>query len=118
MFKKILYHLNKKHFGNQTLVYKGDYAQNVIYFVAITDRGEPAYYFVDSNLEKMWPVNSYIDRLGISIGFHNIHINRSEISISFHNTQDCLDFDIDIDLSKYGYSKCPPFLVKLIRENS
>ena len=115
MFKKILYHLDKKHFGNQTLVYKGDYKQNVIYFVAITDRGEPAYYFVDSNLEKMWPVNSYIDRLGISIGFPNIRIDRSEISITFHNTQDCLDFDID--LSHYGYSHCSDFLVKLIQNN-
>ena len=103
MFQKILYHLDKQHFGNQILVYKGYYEQNDIYFVAITDRGEPAYFCVDSNLEKMFPVNSYIDRLGLDIDFNNI--------------QDSLDFTIDIDLSKYGYSKCSPFIAKLISEN-
>ena len=103
MFQKILYHLDKQHFGNQILVYKGYYEQNDIYFVAITDRGESAYFCVDSNLEKMFPINSYIDRLGLDIDFNNI--------------QDSLDFTIDIDLSKYGYSKCSPFIAKLISEN-
>ena len=102
MFKKILYHYDKKHFGDQTLVYKGYYDQDVIYFVAITDRGEPSHYFVDSNLEKMYPVNSYIDRLGINIDFNNI--------------PDYLDFTIDIDLSRYGCSECCYSLAKLIRD--
>jgi hypothetical protein len=31
MFQKILYHLDKQHFGNQILVYKGYYEQNDIY---------------------------------------------------------------------------------------
>ena len=80
MLIKILYHLDKKHFGDQTLIYKGFYKEKDIYFVAITDRGEPSYFLVDSKLEKMYPVNSYIDRLGIDIDFHNI--------------QDCLNRDI------------------------
>ena len=104
MFKKIIYHYDKKHFGDKTVVYKGYYKQNVIYFVAITDRGEPSYCFVDPNLEKMWPVDSYINRLGIDIDFNNI--------------PDYLDFTIDIDLSRYGYSECYLFFAKLIRENS
>ena len=104
MFKRIIYHYDKKHFGDKTVVYKGYYEQNVIYFVAITDRGEPSYCFVDTNLVKMWPVDSYINRLGIDIDFNNI--------------PDYLDFTIDIDLSRYGHSECAYCFAKLIRENS
>ena len=59
------------------------------------------HFFLDDNLKRLYPMNTYIKSLGINISFDNIP---KSISTYF-----------DIDLSKYGYSDCPTFLAKLIQ---
>ena len=66
---KILHFVDKKHFGNQVLVYKGKNKNEDIFFVIIKDREEIVYFLLDSNLEKMYPMNSYIRLLKIDINF-------------------------------------------------
>ena len=100
---KIIHFVDKKHFGNQVLVYKGRNKKEYVYFVVIKDREEIVYFLVDSNLEKMYPVNSYIRSLKIDVNLQSI--------------SEYLDIVFDIDLSKYGYSKCSDFIVKLISDN-
>ena len=101
MFLKIIYFIDEKHFGDKTLVYKGKIKDDNIYFVVMQDRGETAYFFVYDNLNRLYPMNTYINSLGIEITFDNI--------------PECINIDFDIDLSKYGYSSCPQFLYGLIQ---
>ena len=103
MFHKIVHFIDKKHFGDQVLIYKGDIKNQNIYFVIIKDREELVYFFVDSSLEKEYPMNAYINSLGINIDLKNIPQH--------------LDIVFDVDLSHYGYSKCSSFLVKLIHDS-
>lgn len=101
--KKILHYLDKKHFGNQVLVYKGKCKNGELYFIVMKDRDEIVYFFVDECLEKMYPVNSYIEILGIEIDIFNAPNN--------------IDIQFDKDLSNYGSAKCPLFLSELIKQN-
>lgn len=102
MFQKIVHYIDKKHFGDQVLIYLGNVNQGRVYFVIIKDREEIVFYFVNSNLERMYPVNSYIG---------------SQITLDFNAVPDALDIACDIDFSQYGYSKCPLFLMRLISDN-
>lgn len=94
MYKKLGFYKDKKNFGNQVIVYKG--IQD--YFVVIKDREETVYYFVDDNLEKIYPMNSYFTKIGF--------FYREEI-----NVIDC----INVDLSLYGHSNCSKYLRKIIQ---
>lgn len=94
MYKKLGFYKDKKNFGNQVIVYKG--IQD--YFVVIKDREETVYYFVDDNLEKIYPMNLYFTKIGF--------VYREEI-----NVIDC----INVDLSLYGHSNCSKYLRKIIQ---
>ena len=94
MYKKLGFYKDKKNFGNQVIVYKGKQD----YFVVIKDREEIVYYFVDDNLEKIYPMNSYIKKTGF--------VYREENKVI-----DC----INADLSLYGHSNCPKYLRKIIQ---
>lgn len=94
MYKKIGVYIDKKNFGSKIIVYKG--SQD--YFVVIKDREETVYYFVDDNLEKIYPMNSYAKKIGF--------IYRKEINL--------IDFT-NIDLSLYGHFTCPEYLRKIIQ---
>ena len=94
MYKKLGFYKDKKNFGNQVIVYKSKQD----YFVVIKDREETVYYFVDDNLEKIYPMNSYITKIGF--------VFREEI-----NVIDC----INVNLSLYGHSNCPEYLRKIIQ---
>lgn len=94
MYKKLGFYKDKKNFGNQVIVYKG----RQDYFVVIKDREEIVYCFVDDNLEKLYPMNSYITKIGF--------VYSEEI-----NVIDC----INIDLSFYGHSNCPEYLREIIQ---
>ena len=52
----------------------------------------------------MYPVNSYIDSLGIKIDLNNIP---EKINVNF-----------DFDLSKHGYSKLSAFFYELIKRKN
>ena len=93
MYKKLGFYKDKKNFGNQVIVYKGKQD----YFVVISDRAEIVYYLVDGNLEKMYPMNSYIKKIGFVYEENNVI--------------DC----INVDLSLYGHSNCPEYLRKIIQ---
>ena len=103
MFQKIIHFVDEKHFGDQVIIYEGEIKESKVYFTVIKDREEVVYFFVDENLKKMYPVNSYILSVGVDIDIYNI--------------PEYLDLIFDIDLSRYGYSKCSDFLVKLIQNN-
>lgn len=94
MYKKLGCYRDKRNFGNQVIVYKGKQD----YFVIIKDREEIVYYFIDSNIKKLYPMNSYISKIGF--------VYSEEINIIE---------SIDIDLSLYGHSNCPECLQKIIR---
>ena len=94
MYKKLGCFKDKKNFGNQVMVYKG----RQDYFVVIKDREELAYYFVDNNIEKLYPMNSYMKKIGF--------VYKEEI-----DNIDC----IDIDLSIFGHSNCSKYLQKIIK---
>lgn len=101
---KIIHFFDKKHFGNQVLVYEGKNKNEDVYLAVIKDREEIVYFLLDSNLEKIYPINLYS------------YFKKHEIPL--HNLPEHLDIALDIDLSKLGYSKCSDFIVKLIRDNS
>lgn len=102
--QKILHYLDKKHFGNQVLVYWGKGKNGELYFVIMKDRDEVVYFFVDDRLEKMYPVNSYIEALGLEI--------------NIFDAPDNIDIQFEKDLSHIGYTKCPLFLSELIKQNT
>ena len=85
MYKKLGCFKDKKNFGNQVIVYKGKQD----YFVVIKDREEIVYYFVDDNLEKMYPMNSYITKIGF--------VFKEEI-----NVIDCINVNLSL-LSDCSY---------------
>ena len=97
MYNRIYLFTDKKHFGNRVAIYKGE--NN--YFVIVKDRDDKAYFFVDKEVGKMYPANSYIDKMMIDFNF-----NYQQIEESF-----------DIDLSKYGFSACPNWLKEIILAN-
>ena len=97
MYNRICLFTDKRHFGVRVAVYKGE--NN--YFVIIMDRDDKAYFFVDKDVDKMYPVNSYIDKMMSDYDF---------VSQQIENR-------FDIDLSKYGFSACPDWLKKAILAN-
>ena len=97
MYKIIVYYKDKKNFGNQIIIYKSE--NN--YLVIIDDRGEISYSFVDNDIKKCYPVNSYMKKIGFN---YNIKAIENNIEIYF-----------DIDLSKYGHYVCPDYLKNLIQ---
>lgn len=98
---KIIHFVDKKHFGNQVFVYKGKNKNEDVYLTVIKDREETVFFLLDSKLEKMYPINSCFNNCDLSI----------------QNMPDYLDINLDIELSKLGYSKCSDFIVKLIKDN-
>ncbi len=97
---KLFHFIDNKHFGNQVLVYKGKNTNEEIYLLVIKDREEIVYYFVDKKLEHMYPINSYIDSLGITIDLNNVP---EKINVNFH-----------FDLSNYGCFKLPMYFYELL----
>ena len=95
MYKKLGYYEDKKCFGDQVIVYKSE--QN--FFIVIKDREETVYFFVDNYLEKLYPVNSYMKKLGFV----------------YNDKMQLINFPT-IDLSFYGYSKCPEHLRETIKK--
>lgn len=100
MYKKTIHFVDKKHFGSQVLVYKS----NTNYLIIIKNREEQSYFFLDNNLELLYPINSYMKKIGFNFNFE--HINEE------------LNYVFEINLSQYGCSVCPEWLLKLIRETS
>lgn len=96
MYKKIIYLNDKKHFGNELVVYKGE----INYLIIINDRDGQAYYFVDNKFEFLYPMNTYMKNINFNFDFNNI---KEEIDQSFN-----------LDLSHYGHSVCPEFIKTLI----
>lgn len=94
MYKKLGCYIDKKNFGNKVIVYKGEQD----YFIVIKDREEIVYYFVDNNIEKLYPMNSYMK------------------NIKFAYNEEINDIDcISVSLSSYGYSNCTKHLKIIIK---
>ena len=102
MFFKIGHFIDKKHFGNQVVVYKGKNHGEDIYFLVIKDREEVVYFLVNENTDNWYPVNSLV--------------NGWKINISFEYIPSVINLNLDIDLSKYGSSSCPQFIRKIIND--
>ena len=100
MYKKIGYHKDKNCFGNKMVVYRNE----THYLVITEDRGEMGYFFVDSNVEFLYPAQTYMKRIGFSYDFS--HLNPE------------IDNDFEIDLSKYGGSVCPRHLKDFIKSRN
>ena len=103
MMRKILHFVDKQNFGNQVVVYTGKIRHNETYFVVMKDREEIVYSFLDNNLERLYPVDTYIASLGYKFDINEL--------------QDNIDVQFDIDLTRYGSSPCPVFLSELIKQN-
>lgn len=99
---KIIHFVDKQHFGNQIFVYCGNIRSDRIFFIIMKDREEIVYFFVDNSLQRIYPVNSYIELIGFEFD-----INRAP---------NVIDIQFDIDLSHYGSSACPFFLSNLIKQ--
>lgn len=91
MYRKIVQHKDKKHFGTITTVYKSE--EN---FLIIEDgRDGRIHYFVDPQLTRLYPVT---------------------LDVPINTTATTLDYCCDIDLQKRGFSKCPDWIYSLISE--
>lgn len=66
------------------------------------DQGEKTYFFADLELEYLYPANSYIKKVGFAYDAESEAVE--------------LKYNFDIDLSKYGCSKCPDWIRTLIKE--
>ena len=104
MLFKLFHFVDKKHFGDQVLVYKGNSKDQNIYFVIMKDREEIVYSIVDDNTKRLYPMDTYIHRKGIHVNLDNI--------------PDSINTELELDLSKYGYSDCPKFLSELIKHHA
>lgn len=100
MYTRIVLYKDKENFGNTVVIYKS--SSN--YLVIIKDRDEISYYFLDKDMKKMYPMNTYMKQI--------------DFEYSFENSNDQIDRFFDVDLSKYGYSVCPEYLKKLIINSS
>ncbi len=94
MYRKLGCYRDKKNFGNQVIVYK----RSQDYLIIIKDRDEIVYYLVDNNIKKLYPINSYMNKIGF------VYCEENEID------------GFDINLSLYGHSNCPEYLQKIIRK--
>lgn len=100
MYKKIAELNDKKHFGTQTIIYKCE--QN--FLVVILGRDGVDYYFIDLEIKNLYPANSYM--------------KAKKFSYENRRGQATLECHFDIDLSKYGCSKCPPWLREILISNT
>lgn len=100
MFKKIIEFFDSKHFGDKVFVYQGKNCGAEIYLTIIKDREEIAYFIVDNTLTDLYPYNIEKDFPGF----------RFDIV----KPPETIGLCLDIDLSRYGKSKCPEFIRKLI----
>ena len=100
MYTRIVLHKDKENFGNTVVVYKS--SSN--YLVITKDRDEVSYYFLDKDINMMYPMNTYMKQI--------------EFEYSFENADVQLDRIFDVDLSMYGSSICPDNLKKLVIDSS
>ena len=100
MFSKIVDFYDYKNFGNKVVVYKGDYYSGHIFITVIKDREEIVYFIVDDTLSHMYPINQQNVLPNLEFNIKNPPLN--------------IDVSLDIDLHKYGKSKCPQWLRKII----
>lgn len=98
MYRKLLEHTDKKNFGARTTIYHGD--DN--YFIILSDRDGETYWFLDLDMERLYPVNTYLKSIGFSC-------DRNRLGKAFNDM-------FDVDLSKLGSSDCPKWLRDLIKE--
>ena len=96
MYNKIVHFVDEKNFGSEVIVYKS----NKNYFVITIEFGIKSYNFLDLNLNNMYPINSYIEKIGF----------KYEENIENDN----LDYEFDVDLQKYFCIPIPEWLKKLI----
>lgn len=94
MYTKLGSYYDKLNFGNQVVVYKSD--KN--YFVVIKDREEVVFYFVDRDMKKIYPTNTYMKQIGFT----------------FHHQEQIEDFNPDLSIC--GYSDCPENVRKIIKK--
>ena len=97
MYKKVIQLKEKNFFGNQIAIFQSD--DN--YFVIMDDRGEIVYFFLDKNLQYLYPVNSYIKKIGYQY--------------EFEKPIETIGFDFKIDLNQYGHSPCPEYLKEIVK---
>ena len=99
MYTRIVLYKDKENFGNTVVVYKS--SSN--YLVIIKDRDEVSYYFLDKDINMMYPMNTYMKQI--------------DFEYSFENIDNQIDRFFDVDLSTYGHSICPEYLKKLITDS-
>lgn len=91
MYRRIAQYKDDKHFGTETTIYKSE--EN--FLIIVDGRDGREYYFVDLELNNLYPVN--------------LHVNKI-------NTEDVeLDYKFEIAWRKYGFSKCPDWVLSLLR---
>lgn len=100
MYTRIVLYKDEQNFGNTVVIYKS----SLNYLVIIKEKDEVSYYFLDKDINMMYPMNTYMKQI--------------DFEYSFENTDDQLDRFFDVDLSKYGNSICPEYLKKLITDSS
>lgn len=99
MYNKIYDFYDKKHFGARIVIYEGP--EN--YLVISTDREYQTYDFLDKDLKKRYPADSYMK----SIGF----------VYDIEKRQEILDITFDMDFEYYGYATCEDFYIDIIKNN-
>ena len=96
MYRKTFQKNFPHFFGAQVTVFRGE--KN--YFVIISDRDGVNYYFVDKELKCMYPVSSYMRKMGI---------------VQVDASRDTLEFSFEIDLSNLGCATCPEWFIQLVK---
>ena len=66
--------------------------------MVINDRGETAYFFVDHELKKYYPMNTYMRKIGFE----------------FDEEKDVIP-EFDINFSLYGFGECPIHFIEVIK---
>lgn len=99
MYKKIIHYTDKKHFGEECVIYKGE-DKYLLFEFAGRDRGVYPY-FVDLELKRRYPAFTYMKQINFVYDTNEL---KEEI--------DCV---FDIDLERYGSGECPEWLRYLIQ---
>ncbi len=97
MYRLIINHTDKKHFGCRNIVYCG----KKDYLLVQKDRDDIAFFLVDHEMKKMYPINSLIKQAGILFDIDDM--------------PDCIDWTADV--SMLGGSVCPRWLKALIDQS-
>lgn len=96
--KRIVEHCDYKYFGNRVDIYE----DTNYYFCIYCDRGETEFALIDKNLDKMYPINSIL--------------NKSHIEYDFEMSGDEFTVPIVFDLDELGGHNCPIYFSRLISE--